>query len=403
MFDYPNKIDIIFDKLSKYSIKPIIVGGYIRDKILQIDSKDIDIEVYGLDSLSTLEDILKEFGDTNMVGKSFGVCKLFFKGLDLDFSLPRTDSKISSGHRGFKVITDKNLDFTSAAERRDFRINAMGYDVLNKTFLDPYDGLKDIQNKILNAVNIDKFAEDPLRVLRGIQFSSRFHFSLDSELFALFKTLVANNILQELPRERIYEELKKMFLKSSNPSIGLKLLEQLKLLDYFGFTQKYESVDYFASRKTADDKTDMLIFLSLLYTKESYHLLDKLTNKHTLLNDLSLFLEVGENFNIDDDSNYALYSLANKLNIKIFLLYMDAYYVGEKKEQIIKLREKAIALKVLTQKLPALLQGKELISFGLTPSKKFSLILQEAYEAQMEGVFNTLESALKWLETYLDG
>jgi len=402
MFDYPNKINIIFDKLSKYKIKPIIVGGYIRDKILNIDSKDIDIEVYGLDSLNTLEDILKEFGHINMVGKSFGVCKLSFKGLDLDFSLPRTDSKISSGHRGFKIKTDKNLDFKSAAERRDFRINAMGYDVLNKTFLDPYNGLKDIKNKILKAVNIDKFAQDPLRILRGIQFSSRFHFTLDSELFALFKTLVDNHILQELPRERIYEEFKKMFLKSSSPSIGLKLLEQLKLLDYFGFTQKYESVDYVASHKTVDDKINMLVFLSLLYTKESYHLLNKLTNKLTLLNDLSLFLEIQENFNIDDDSNYALYSLANKLNIKIFLLYVDAYYAGKKKEQITKLREKAIRLKVLNQKLPALLQGKELISFGLTPSKKFSLILEEAYEAQMKGVFNKLDGALKWLETYLN-
>jgi len=92
MIDYPNKLNIIFDKLLNNSIKPIIIGGYIRDSLLKKESKDIDIELYGINSFSKLEDILKEFGDVNSVGKSFGVCKLKVDDLDLDFSFPRIDS-----------------------------------------------------------------------------------------------------------------------------------------------------------------------------------------------------------------------------------------------------------------------------------------------------------------------
>ena len=103
MLDYPNKLNIIFDKLLINSIKPIIVGGFVRDFLLKIDSKDIDIELYGISSFEKLEHILEEFGDVNSVGRSFGVCKLKVDDLDIDFSFPRIDSKIDKGHKGFDV------------------------------------------------------------------------------------------------------------------------------------------------------------------------------------------------------------------------------------------------------------------------------------------------------------
>ncbi|MDF1876342.1 CCA tRNA nucleotidyltransferase [Sulfurimonas sp. SAG-AH-194-L11] len=400
MFDYPNKLNIIFDKLYTFGIKPIIVGGYVRDYILHLDSKDIDIELYGLDSLEVLENILTEFGNVNSVGKSFGVCKLHFDDLELDFSLPREDSKISAGHKGFSVVTDKNLDFKTAASRRDFTINAMGYDVKEKKLLDPFNGLQDIDKKILRAVDINKFAEDPLRVLRAIQFSSRFNFKLDEKLLSLLKRLIETNILTQLPKERIFQELQKMFLKSSTPSIGLHLLKKLKLLEYFSFCESYKQVDYFAQHKVSDNNINTLIFLALVYTKEHLSSLQQLTNKQKLHTNLILFLDEKEHFDIDDDSNYALYSLASRVDIESFLLYMDAYYAGSKKDTIAKLKKKAKALHILHKKLPALLQGKDLIDFGLSPSKEFSHILLAGYEAQMRGVFSTIEEAREWLQTY---
>jgi len=401
MFDYPNKLNIIFDKLYLFGIKPIIVGGYIRDNILELDSKDIDIELYGLDSLEVLENILQEFGDINTVGKSFGVCKLNFHDLELDFSLPREDSKIGSGHKGFSVITDKNLDFTSAASRRDFTVNAMGYDVREQKLLDPFGGQKDIQNKILRAVDMDKFVEDPLRILRGIQFSSRFNFKLDEELFELFKKLIKKDILEELPKERIYEELKKMFLKSSSPSIGLVLLKRLNLMEHFGFSENYEQVDYFAKHKTEDEKLNILIFLSLIYAREKLGFIKKLSNELKLLTHISLYIEIQKDFDIDDSSAYTLFTLAKKVNIGHFLLYLDAYHAGKQTYQINILKDNAKTLSIFDSPLAALIQGKELIKCGLIPSKKFSEILLQTYEAQKKGKFKTPKEAQKWLKNYL--
>ncbi|MDQ1337773.1 MAG: hypothetical protein QG617_740, partial [Campylobacterota bacterium] len=170
MIDYPDKLNIIFEKLKSHRIRPVIVGGFIRDSLFKIESKDIDIELYGALTFKKLQKILQEFGTVNIVGKSFGVCKLKFEDYDLDFSFPRRDSKIRSGHRGFDVTIDSTLDFKTAASRRDFTINAIGYDVVEKKVLDPYNGINDLKEKILRAVDEKSFAEDPLRVLRAAQF-----------------------------------------------------------------------------------------------------------------------------------------------------------------------------------------------------------------------------------------
>ncbi|HIP14674.1 MAG TPA: CCA tRNA nucleotidyltransferase, partial [Sulfurimonas autotrophica] len=114
MITYPQSLNTIFNKLYKYHIQPVIVGGYIRDALVDIPSNDIDIELYGIDSLQKVEKILQEFGKINSVGKSFGVCKLLYKNLDLDFSLPRKDNKIASGHQGFQIIIDTHLNFKTA-------------------------------------------------------------------------------------------------------------------------------------------------------------------------------------------------------------------------------------------------------------------------------------------------
>ncbi|MCD6173918.1 MAG: CCA tRNA nucleotidyltransferase, partial [Sulfurimonas sp.] len=218
-FEYPNYLQIIFDKLNENKIKPIIVGGYIRDYLLNISSKDIDIELYGINSFEQLEKILEEFGEVNSVGKSFGVCKLSLKNQEIDFSLPRIDNKISSGHRGFDIIINQNLDFKTASSRRDFTINAIGYDVISKKILDPFNGLSDLKNKTLKAVNIEKFIQDPLRVFRAVGFYSRFKLNIDKKLFKICKKMCDDNVLDELPQERIFNEIKKIILKSPKPSI----------------------------------------------------------------------------------------------------------------------------------------------------------------------------------------
>ena len=144
LLEYPDKLNILFDKLENHDIRPIIVGGYVRDFFLKKPSKDIDIELYGVKSLKQLEGILEEFGSVNNVGKSFGVCKLSLNDLDIDFTLPRRDNKIAPGHSGFLIEFDNTLDFTTASSRRDFTMNAIGFDIKKQKFLDPYNDRSNI-------------------------------------------------------------------------------------------------------------------------------------------------------------------------------------------------------------------------------------------------------------------
>ena len=412
MIDYPNKLNIIFEKLDKFHIKPIIIGGYIRDSLLKIPSSDIDIELYGVDSLLEVETILEEFGKVTSVGKSFGVCKLFFENLELDFSLPRKDSKISSGHKGIKVDTDKNLNFTAASKRRDFTINAIGYDVKNKKLLDPFHGQEDLKQKILRAVDLKKFDEDPLRVLRALVFASRFHFTLEKQLFSLCKDMIHRKLLEELPKERIFNEMKKLLLKSKKPSYGFSLLKEIDGFFYFSefksiSEQEYHkiliSIDRYAVLSTHLNEYNRLISFLALITypfsqceRESF--LKHLTQQSSLLKDITLFVKLTHTLKLQKLDDYALYLLATQVKIRDFIPFLQAYLNEEDLVLIEKMKKRARELGVFESKLPALLEGKDLIKKGLKPSKKFKILLDEAYQAQLKYKFLTKQEILHHLK-----
>jgi len=422
MIDYPNKLDRIFEKLDLLNIKPIIVGGYIRDYLIKthlnqekkpIDhtiSKDIDIELYGISSLNLLEEALAEFGSVNSVGKSFGVCKLSYNDLDLDFSLPRLDSKISSGHKGFKIKTPSNINFKEAAFRRDFTINTIGYDVKNKKLLDPYGGLKDLQNRTLNAVDSRSFVEDPLRVLRAVQFAARFDFNLSEDTFLLCQNMLKKEMLNELSKERIFDEIKKLLLKSDKPSLGFKLLRELGGLNYFhelktlsqedwNFT--LNALDNMSSVRMQEEKTNIVLMLSTLcYKLSSSNILTFLSSLTRDKEILSKVLALTQNRLKTKMSNSELYRLAQYLKIEESLTLHCALYENNKNlYNLVKIKAKKLG--VLNKKLEPLFQGRDLLNHGLSPSKEFSEILSLAYEAQMDEKFKNREEATKWLNREL--
>jgi len=422
MIDYPNKLNKIFEKLEFLKIKPIIVGGYIRDILIEthlyqekksinhIFSKDIDIEVYGVSSLNLLEESLKEFGSVNSVGKSFGVCKLTIDDLDLDFSLPRHDSKISSGHKGFEITTTSNISFKEAAFRRDFTINAIGYDVKNKKLLDPYSGIKDLKNRTLNAVDNSSFIEDPLRVLRAVQFAARFNFKLSKDTFLLCQNMLKQEMLKELSKERIFDEIKKLLLKSDKPSLGFKLLKDLGGLKYFyelgtlseddwNFTLK--ALDNMSETKTQNSKTNIVLMLAILCYKLSESQISTFLSRLTIDKEiLSKVLALIQNRLKTILSSSELYTLAQYLSIEESLIFYSALYENNRKfYETIKV--KAIKLGVLNKKLEPLLQGRDLLKLSLSPSKEFSTILSLAYKAQMNEEFKSRDEAIEWLKRLL--
>ncbi len=197
------------------------VGGCVRDQILNQPNNDFDIEVFHIDAQSLIK-LLSRFGRVNEVGVSFGVIKLHTSRLDdIDFTLPRRESKTGRGHRGFQVEVDHTMTVAEAALRRDFTINAIYRNAHNQSLLDPHGGIADLQNRILRATS-DHFVEDPLRVLRGMQFAARFDANLTPETSEMCRAL--SHEYSTLALERIWNEWSKWAIQGRRPSQGLRVL-----------------------------------------------------------------------------------------------------------------------------------------------------------------------------------
>lgn len=244
------------NKIAKFTKRAYFVGGFVRDCFLGIDSDDIDIEIYDL-SLSQFEELMSEIGAKG-VGKSFFVYR--YKNFDL--SLPRSESKVSKGHRGFDVWLCN--DEKSASRRRDFTINAIMIDIFNKNILDFYGGILDIKNRILRVVDEKSFVEDSLRVLRAVQFASRFN--LQVENIALLRSIS----LEDLSKERIKTELLKLF-GATYQGHGLMLLFRLGIIEFlFGINLDEKKSSYIAkfiddARKfIKDERLFLYIFVNTL-------------------------------------------------------------------------------------------------------------------------------------------
>ena len=203
----------ILKSITQSSGRALLVGGAVRDIFLDIPVKDLDFEVYGL-TLEQLQTILEQFGKVSLQGKSFGVLRVH--GLDVDWSLPRQDS---SGRHPV-VQYDPYMSYEQAFRRRDLTVNAMGIDMQTLELIDPFRGLQDLEHKILKAPDLHFFAQDPLRLLRVMQFSGRFAMQVDSQLSTLCSTMDMTGVSVE----RIEQEFAKLFLQAQQPSIGLQWL-----------------------------------------------------------------------------------------------------------------------------------------------------------------------------------
>lgn len=207
--------------------RALVVGGWVRDRLLGHASKDVDVEVYGLEA-ETLKAILRRLGRVNAVGESFTVYKVLLPGSrdEVDVSIPRRESKTGRGHRGFTVEGDPTMTIDEAARRRDFTINAIMFDPLADEIIDPYGGAADLETRRLRVVDPETFVEDSLRVLRAAQFAARFRLTIDPGTIALCRRID----LSDLPSERVWGEMEKLLLRAEDPSIGLEALRELGVL-----------------------------------------------------------------------------------------------------------------------------------------------------------------------------
>lgn len=200
------------------------VGGCVRDKLMGMENKDIDIEIHGI-SPEKLGVILDSLGKRTEMGASFGIYGL--RGYGLDIAMPRKEEATGRGHKDFAVYVDPYLGTYKAALRRDFTMNALMEDVLTGKVVDHFGGIEDLRKGVLRHVNSTTFVEDPLRVLRAAQFAARFGFTVAEETIELAKTMD----LSALASERIMGELEKALLKAEKPSIFFEEMRRMEQLD----------------------------------------------------------------------------------------------------------------------------------------------------------------------------
>lgn len=225
-------------KLFKSNGEVYLVGGNVRDHLLNIPHKDFDLLVRKI-PYSSLIELLKPFGNVSSVGKSFGIVKFRPKNmleLEFDFSLPRIEKSTGAGHRDFDVDFNPEIPVKDDLARRDFTINAMAIDLSSEEIIDPFSGQSDLKKGIIRQVFKDTFVQDPLRLLRAVQFSARFEFPVEPETLDAMKQHA--KLIQTVSKERIIEEIRKLFM-AEYPSKGFDLMRETGILKIiFPFIEK---------------------------------------------------------------------------------------------------------------------------------------------------------------------
>ena len=207
--------------------RAMLVGGVVRDGLMGIDSKDIDLEVYGI-APRALKALLSELGTVVEKGASFGVFGLAHSNIDV--AMPRRERRTGDRHTDFDVAVDPDLSFEAASMRRDFTINAMMRDALTGELVDLWGGQADLENRVIRHVNDKTFPEDALRVFRAAQFAARLQAEIAPETMAL----CASMDVSRLSVERVLEELSKALLKAPKPSVFFRALAAMDhLKEYF--------------------------------------------------------------------------------------------------------------------------------------------------------------------------
>jgi len=445
--DLPGRLMKIAGEIREAGGRAYLVGGWVRDAMLGGNCRDYDIEVYDMEQ-DALVEILSRYGRCNLVGKAFGVIHLSMKGLSLDFSFPRTESKVGYGHRGFVVHTDAKLTFKEAALRRDFTINAMGMELPGLTLCDPYNGVEDLKAGILRHVG-PAFAEDSLRILRGVQFASRFKLRLAPETVEMCRTLS----LDDLSIERLFEEFKKWLLKPGKPSLGLKAFLDIKLDEYFPEIRPLPgkfAVDSAAASKVsaiadavpnaswdslgelldnlsavqglADEERMVLMFAGLLAgaavpalnacesaesEKTVLRFLARITNEVKLVRGVPNLLKYAFKYepsaSIPVDSEIRRLSVnLSGLRLYIAFLQSNPMYASEVRDAYARaFKQRAEQLGVYEKAPIAYLTGKMLMDMGVKPGKQMGELIKQSFELQLDGEIANAEQAAAWAHVIL--
>ncbi len=397
----PRFIKDIASSIIKAGGRPLLVGGCVRDILLGLEPKDWDLEVYHLEPHDLLS-VLSHFGEILSVGQAFGIWKL--KGYNLDISLPRKDNKSGRGHRGFSVTTYPHMSFEEAFRRRDVTINSMGLDLKTETLIDPYNGKRDLEQKVLRATDPKHFSEDPLRGLRVAQLAARFRMTVDPFLVNICSTLN----LAELPGERLLGEISKLLLKGVKPSLGFDFLKNSQLILFFPSLDSVikqgawdvflDRIDQAAQKRKEAGPEPFVYMLSIvghyMPTPEatgvqgirSFLTQIKVSQQvYAKVSKLVSFLKEGVPFPslpMRPHLNQQARSLSkNSLTLKLYFLALSTLF-PDKKSDIDKWRHEAEKLNIVTNPPVDKVTGEHLLARNIPPGKSYGVILEKCRKLQ---------------------
>jgi len=425
--------------------RALLVGGCVRDSALGLPAIDLDIEVYGIPP-ARLTQLLSGRFAVDLVGRAFQVIKI--RGAPIDVSIPRSSSRGDTGAEGFETLSDPDLTPAEAAGRRDFTINAIGFDPLTGEVIDPFRGLDDLAARILRHTS-EKFAEDPLRVLRGMQLAARFDLDVAAETVALCREIELGSVA----RERVFEEWKKLVLRGLRPSRGLGLLRACGWIRYFpeletliGCKQDPEwhpegdvwvhtlhCMDSFATERSGEEREDLIVGLAVLchdlgkpattsqveggrITTRRHEpageaatrsFLGRMTNERPLID--AVVTLVGAHLaplqlfqaRAGDAAVRRLARRVGRIDRVVRVARADR--AGRPPLEIERfeagdwLLERARALDVEAAAPERIVKGRHLIQLGLSPGPELGSMLEILYAAQLEGEFSTLEGGLEYV------
>jgi tRNA nucleotidyltransferase (CCA-adding enzyme) len=425
--------------------RALIVGGWVRDELLGLVPKDLDLEVFGVPA-DRLRALLDRLGQVDTVGESFTVYKIG----GVDVSLPRRESKTGRGHKGFRVEGDPDLSIVEAARRRDFTVNTMSRDPLTDDVLDPFHGQRDLRDRRLRMVDARTFPEDSLRVLRGLQFAARFDLTMDDETKAVCRSIP----LDDLPSERIWGEIEKLLLQAGRPSVGLRLGWELNVIhrlfpelvplascpqdpewhpegDVWTHTlmvvdaarQRIEGLDRGPAvavmlgaichdlgkpattieseghvRSPGHEDAGVPLAVSLL-DRLNVHSLDGYDVRRTVLGLVAEHMRPGAfRKSLTPVSDGAFRRLAQKVELELLARFADADCTGRGGafdcSAIQWFLERARALGVDRRPPAPIVLGRHLLDLGMTPGPRVGEVLKAIYEKQLDGEISTLEEGL---------
>jgi tRNA nucleotidyltransferase (CCA-adding enzyme) len=458
----PPELDRIVRALHDAGFRALIAGGAVRDHLLGLEAKDFDVEVYGV-TLDRLTELLAVHGRIDLVGESFGVVKLTTSGGRVyDFSLPRRDSRIGRSHRDFLVTFDPAITPQQAASRRDFTINAMAFDPISNQLLDFFGGRDDLSNRVLRATS-NAFREDPLRVLRGMQFACRFKLAVDPATAAECRAIAQE--YSTIAQERVAEEFMKWAVKSAYPGRIAEYLSATGWIVHFPEIANILNVPQdpqwhpegdvgvhtmfvldaaarIAERDSLDSEERAVLLFSALahdfakagttalrerdgvlrWTAHGHEaaggplaraFLERIGIKPAIVQQVVPLVEnhLAHSSLRNDVTPRTVRRLALRLapaNIEQLIRLIEADHSGRPPlpaglpESAVRIRGMAAAQAVATKPQSALILGRHVLPyFDNRPGPHIGEVTRAAYEAQTDGAFSNEQEAMKWLENFM--